>query len=139
MPCHVTSTDSTKHAVLDHHVFDQTTKEWLRRRSKPQPYVRLKMSIEKDYNHFGFSLEVPQKQSFVSTMADTGCQSCLAGFKIVNKLGLSTKDLIPVDVKMHAADNHDINILDATILRLSGKDSMGGEKSTRQMVCDQPH
>ena len=133
--CQVTSTDSTKHATLDHHVFDQATKEWLRRRSKPQPYVRLKMSIEKeDYNHFGFSLEVPQKQSFVSAMADTGCQSCLAGFKIVKKLGLSTKDLIPVDLKMHAADNHDINILGATILRLSGKDSKGEEKSTKQMV-----
>ena len=133
--CQVTSTDSTKHATLDHHVFDQATKEWLRRRSKPQPYVRLKMSIEKeDYNHFGFSLEVPQKQSFVSAMADTGCQSCLAGFKIVKKLGLSTKDLIPVDLKMHAADNHDINILGATILRLSGKDSKGEEKSTKQIV-----
>ena len=45
--CQVTSTDSAKHATLDHHIFDQTTEEWLRKRSKSQPYIRLKMSIEK--------------------------------------------------------------------------------------------
>ena len=38
--CQVTSTDSAKHATLDHHVFDQTTEEWLRKRSKSQPYIR---------------------------------------------------------------------------------------------------
>ena len=67
-------------------------------------------------------------------MADTGCQSCLAGFKVVKKLGLSTEDLIPVSLKMRAADNHDINILGATILRLSGRSSTGEERSTRQIV-----
>jgi hypothetical protein len=35
---------------------------------------------------------------------------------------------------MQAADNRDIGILGATILRLSGKSSKGEEKSTRQMV-----
>ena len=81
-----------------------------------------------DYNHFGFTLTIPQRRSFVSAMADTGCQSCLVGLKIVKKLGLSTKDLIPVSLKMHAADNHDIRILGAI------KNSKGEEKSTRQMV-----
>ena len=70
----------------------------------------------------------------MAAMADTGCQSCLAGLKIVKKLGLSIKDLIRVDMKMHAADNHDIRILGATILRLSGKNNKGEERSTRQMV-----
>ena len=82
----------------------------------------------------GFPLRIPQKQSSVSAMADTGCQSCLAGLRIVEKLGLSTKYLIPVNLKMHAADNHNICILGATILRLSGKNSKGEETSTRQMV-----
>lgn len=55
-----------------------------------------------------------------------GCQSCLAGFKIVKKLGLSTKDLIPVD-------NHDINILGPTIPWLSGK------VHQTNGLCNQPH
>ena len=110
--CGVTSTDSVKSVALDHHIFNQTTKEWLRRQSEPQPFIRLRMSIgHEDYNHFGFPLKAPQRHCFVSAMADTGCQSCLAGFKIVKKLGLSTEDLIPVSLRMQAADSHDINIL----------------------------
>lgn len=135
MLCGITSTGSVRSATLDHHIFNQTTKEWLRKQSKPQPYIRLRMSINReDYDHFGFSCRAPQGHCFISAMADTGCQSCLAGFKVVKKLGLSTEDLIPVSLKMRAADNHDINILGATILRLSGRSSTGEERSTRQIV-----
>lgn len=133
--CGVMSMDSNKTATLDHHIFNQTTEEWLKRRSKSQLYIRLRMSInQEDYDHFGFSLSIPQEQCFVSAMADTGCQSCLAGFKVVKKLGLSTKDLIPVSLKMRAADNHDINILGTTTLRLSGKNNAGKERFTKQIV-----
>ena len=79
-----------------------------------------------DYERFGFKLRTPQSQILTYAMADTGCQSCLAGLKVIQRLGLTAKDLIPVRLKMHAADNHAINILGATILRLSGKDNTGG-------------
>ena len=65
-------------------------------------------------------------------MADTGCQSCLAGLK-VKKLVVSVRDLIPVNIKMQVANNDNIRILGAALLRLSGK-SNGEERSTRQMV-----
>ena len=133
--CEVTTTSDTKATNLAHHIFDKFTKEWLKKQSKPQPYVRLQMSIQReDYDHFGFPLRVPQAQSYVSAMADTGCQSCLAGLTVVKKLGLSARDLIPVNMEMHAANDNNIRILGATILRLSGKDSRGEEQSTRQMV-----
>ena len=89
-----------------------------------------------DYDHFRFPLKVLQVCSFVSAMADTGCQSCLAGLKVVKKLGVSVRDLIPVDIKMQAVNNDSIRILSATILRLSGKNSKGEEQSTRQMVYE---
>ncbi len=76
-------------------------------------------------SHFGFSLGLPQKQSFANALADTGCQSCLAGFKIAKKLGLYTRAVVH--------DNHDIHILGATILKLSGRNSKGKEKYTRQI------
>ena len=75
-----------------------------------------------------------QARSFVSAMTDTGCQSCLASLSVVKKLRLSVRDLIPVDIEMHAANNDSIHILGATILRLTGKDDRGEEQSTRQMV-----
>ena len=62
-------------------------------------------------------------------MADTGCQSCLAGSNIVKILRLSPKDLIPVTLKMHAANSNNIAILGAAIIRLSGNG-----KSSRQIV-----
>ena len=133
--CGVTSVGSVKSATLDHHVFDQDTREWLRKQSKPQPFIRLRMSIDRhDYSHFGFPLNAPERHCFISAMADTGCQSCLAGVKAIKKLGLSTEDLVPVTLQMRAADNHDINILGAVILRLSGKSNKGEERSTRQIV-----
>lgn len=67
-------------------------------------------------------------------MTDTGCQSCLAGLTVVKKLDVSVRDLIPVNIKMQAANNDNIRILGATILRLSGKNNEGEERSTRQMV-----
>ena len=111
--CQITSTDpdSTKRASVDHHVFDKFTKARLRRCSKSQPYVRLQMKIRReDYDHFGFPFRVPQARSFISAMADTGCQSCLAGLKVVKKLGVSVRDLIPVNIKMQAANNDSIHI-----------------------------
>ena len=120
---------------LDHHVYNQLSDKWLRHPSKSQPFVRLSMEVQKeDYKHFGFHLSVQPSTISVDVMADTGCQSCLAGFKLVEKLGLSSKDLIPVNMRMHSSDNCDIPILGATILRLSGRDQLDDERMTRQIA-----
>ena len=120
---------------LDHHIYDEPTNRWLRRPSKSQPFVRLCAKIQKvDYENFGFHLSVLSNAISVEAMADTGCQSCLAGFKFIEKLKLSSKDLIPVNMQMHSADNHDISILGAVILRLSGRDQLGDERITRQII-----
>ena len=116
--CPIISVGNPKRASVDHHMFDKFTKGWLRRRSKSQPYVRQQVKVKReDYNHFGFPLRVPQAHSFVTAKTDKGCQSCLAGLKVINKLGISVEDLIPVSIKIRAANNDDISILGATMLR----------------------
>ena len=67
-------------------------------------------------------------------MADTGCQSCLASITVIRRLGLCESDLIPVTMKMHAVNNHGINILDAVILRFSGRSPSGNALESRQIV-----
>ena len=67
-------------------------------------------------------------------MADTGCQSSLVGVKIIHRLGLKISDLMPVTMKMHEANEKEISILGATILRLSGKDIHGSTGKTKQMA-----
>ena len=46
--CEITSTDCTERTTLTHHVFNKVTKEWLRKRSKPQPFIRLRMDIRQE-------------------------------------------------------------------------------------------
>ena len=37
-------------------------------------------------------------------------------------------------MQMHSADNYDISILGTVILRLSGRDQLGDERMTRQII-----
>ena len=67
-------------------------------------------------------------------MADTGCQSCLAGLCIIRKLGLDITNLIPVSMQMHAANKNKINIMGAAILSISGSCPDGLTISTRQIT-----
>ncbi|VDI59471.1 Hypothetical predicted protein, partial [Mytilus galloprovincialis] len=73
-------------------------------------------------------------RSFGVRLRGQRCQSCLAGIKVLYKIGLTKRDLIPVNMQMHAANNKGIVILEAVILRLSGKDQYKNELETRQIV-----
>ena len=88
-----------------------------------------------DYKHFGFEslLTHPTRHADIMCMADTGCQSCLASIKAISRLGIKRQELIPVTMKMHAANKEGINILGAAILRFSGKTS-NGIRESRQIV-----
>ena len=79
-------------------------------------------------------LSVLQNAVSVNAMADTGCQSYLAGFTLIEKLKLSSRDFIPVNMQMNSADNHDIPILGTTIFRLSGRDQLSDERMNQQII-----
>ena len=67
-------------------------------------------------------------------MADTGCQSCLAGIEILDRLGITLQELLPVTLKMHAVNNNGIKILGAAILRFIGEDQNKNQVETRQIT-----
>ena len=93
------------------------------KRSSPQPFVNVTIKIvPTHYTDLGFDLSAPTVTCQIPAMADTGCQSCLAGMKVIRRLGLRT------------VNNGDIKILGATILRISGTDSQGKILETRQMT-----
>ena len=54
--------------------------------------------------------------------------------QVIQRLGLSERDLIPVTMHMYAANNHGIKILGAAILRLSGPSRSGKILETRQVT-----
>ena len=133
--CELTIQHDVTSTPLDHHVYNHLSGKWLRRPSRSQPFIKLSVKIQKeDFDHFGLHRSVLPNTIFVDAMADTGCQSCLAGSKLIEELKLPSKDLIPVSMQMHSADYHDIPILGAVILMLSGKDQSGDERTTRQII-----
>jgi hypothetical protein len=120
---------------LDHHLYNNMCDTWIKQTSKPQPFVKLNVTVNPvDYKDLGFKTTIEQKETKTHAMADTGCQSCLAGIKSLRKLGLNKSDLIPVSMRMHAANRNSINILGATVLRFSGKTESGQTIETRQLT-----
>ena len=92
---------------VDHHVHDNLTDMWLKGSSMPQPTITLSASINKaDYDLIGFPHNTPNRSVKVDCIADTGCQSCLGGPLILNQLGFTEKDLIPMTMSMRAANNN---------------------------------
>ncbi|CAB4041678.1 Hypothetical predicted protein, partial [Paramuricea clavata] len=121
---------------IDHHLYNQLNDCWVRQSSKPQPFITLATTVcPEDYKTFGMTPpEIPRRRLQIPVMADTGCQSCLASMKIIERFGLQQKDLIPVTMRMVAANNKGINILGATILRFSGRSKSGATLETRQIT-----
>jgi hypothetical protein len=122
--------------LLDHHLYDNLNNRWTKQPSKPQPFIKLTATVHPDdYQALGFQPATRQiKTRTLSAMADTGCQSCLASMNVVRRLGLREDDLIPVTMRMHAANNNGIKIIGAVILRFSGQSTSGQSLQTRQIV-----
>ena len=130
---------SFKNKVInpDHQVYDNLNNTWIKKSSQPQPYVNVSVETKvEDCKSLGYASNFPSKprEITVSAMTDTSCQSCLAGIKIAHRFGLNERNLILVTLKMHAANNRNIKILGATILRFSGTNSAGEMFVTRQVV-----
>ena len=134
--CAITHNNETGRSIrLDHHLYNHLEERWTRQTSKPQPFITLTIRIcTEDYTHFGFQPPRPTKSIETPTMADTGCQCCLAGMLVIRRLGLSENDLIPVTTQMHAANNNKIRILGAVLIEFSGTSPNGQQLFTRQIT-----
>ena len=69
----------------------------------------------------------------MSVLADTGCQACCIGPDELRKLGLSEKDLLPVDMKLNGANESKIQILGGIFVITSGRDEAGKIWKTHQL------
>ena len=122
---------------LDHHVYNEFCKAWEKRASDPQPFIDVIVhAVHSDAQSLGFPTSLPASTSPVSypAMADTGCQSCLAGTALLTKMGLSQRHLLPVNMKMTAANRGTIDIIGALALRISGTSPSKTLLETHQMV-----
>ena len=129
-------TPPTTEPVLDHHVYDKKSATWIKRPSKPQPFLQLGISIHpEDYATLGIPLKVRKKISAsLYVMADTGCQSCLISLKLLRRIGLQRKHLTPCSMSMETANHGCISIIGSVVVRLTGRSPTGESLETRQIL-----
>ena len=114
---------------------------WLKRKSDPQPITNVTIkAIPSDILDIGIkpSFNKPTVAIKFNALADTGCQSTLGGLNVLQSLHLSQSQLIPVNMKMTAANNKRIEIIGALPLRISGTSTTGEVIYTRQLVYFTP-
>lgn len=121
--------------ALDHHLYDNLQERWFRSQSHPQPLVTLDATVAHEaYRKLGLAPQNTTTKARISAMADTGCQSCLMGIKLLRLFRLGKQDLIPVSMQMHTANRNKITILGAIILELGGTSKEGCPYLTQQIV-----
>lgn len=123
--------------ILDHHVYDDLNRTWQCRMSDPQPFTDVSVQfVPSDSHDLGINASTERCTPKVSykAMADTGCQSCLSGLVLLQELGLNKTHLIPVKMKMRAANNKGIHIVGALPLQVSGASPSGKIHVTKQIV-----
>ena len=130
------SVDNMNEGTLPHQSWDPRTATWVTRRSPPQPILDILVSTHReDYQSHGHTLRKEKRNLATTALADTGCQSCLAGPALQKGLCLSAQDLIPTSLSMNSASGHPLPILGAALIRLT----LGSSgRSTRQMVYFSP-
>ena len=120
---------------LDHHTYNQLTDTWIRQASKPQPVGKVTATISaSNYKAFETTTTKQTTSITLSTNTDTGCQSCLTRISAIHCLGMSHKDLIPVTLQMHAANNVKVAIFRTAILHFTGQSNRSKTLVTPQLV-----
>ena len=122
--------------TLPHQSWDPSTATWITCRSPPQPNLDVLVSTHREnYQCHGHTLRKEKRNLATTALADTGCQSCLAGPALQKGLCLSAQDLIPTSLSMSSASGHPLPILGAALIRLKLESS---GRSTQQMVYFSP-
>ena len=126
-------TSTPNSAKLEHLRYLPSSKTWVERTSKPQPYIKISLSTcRSDYRTIHHPLS---KEGHTTThaMADTGCQSCLMSVRTARALGLTPRDYLKARMRMSAANGNDIRILGAALVNLS-LDDKGTRRTSKQMI-----
>ena len=122
--------------TLPHQTWNQTSGSWTQRRSPPQPTLTVTITTNRaDYQAHNHTLRKEGSNQSATALADTGCQSCLAGPRLMRSLGLEKGDLIPVSLTMRSASGNQLPIIGAALTRIRLTQS---GRETRQMVYISP-
>ena len=122
-------------AAVDHHVYDENEQQWRPRPSDGQPTLKVCIKVSKSsYNRIRANPPPGEHSAVITAVADTGCQSCLAGFNILSKLNLKPHHMFESKMKMRSVNGKPITIEGAIFLTIKGVYQNDAFAETKQMV-----
>ena len=122
-------------AALDHYIFDDKKSSWQKRLSDPQPTVMISAKLCKlMYKGVEIYPETSSSAIFIPAIADTGCQSCLAGLNLLSHFGLKAHHLQKCTLRMKSVNQSAIPIEGALPMIITNADGAEPMLETRQMV-----
>ena len=105
--------------VLSHHMFD-SIHGWRQRPADKQPSLKVDVKICVEmYDDLQINHPPDIKPMSLEGVADSGAQSCLLSLRQFYKCGFKKSHLVPVKLKMEAANRKSIGILGAIFLTIS--------------------
>ena len=101
----------------------------------PITEISIQPEIE-GYKELKWENRLPKKIKKISSTAlvDTGAQMVVMGIEDVHKMGLRKSNLIPVKLKIKAANSGGMRLLGGVLVRIEGKSPSGANRTTRQIA-----
>ena len=119
---------------VPHMLHDQL--RWTLSHPPPQPFIKLQVRVDtKAYKYHNFKPPSPyrHRSAEMPVLADSGCQASCMGPRELNKLGLTEKDLLEVEMKLNGANGSQLRILGGVFLVVAGHDEAGKLWETSQL------
>ena len=119
---------------LNHHAWTAFS-GWKPTRGEAHPRVNIQVEIEvKSYQTLG--LPVPRKTVIAETsaVADTGAMMVVVNREFMEALGVKESELIPMSLRITAANSSKINLLGGMLVLIKARDKEDNIRTSRQLV-----
>ena len=111
--------------------------KWTQKQIEEHPEVQISVRPDRSaYTDLQLQRNFPEKTKEVQGvgLADTGAQMVVMGPGTIHAMGMRKKDLIPVEMKIKAANMGGLKLLGGLPVIITGLDELGKERETKQLA-----
>ena len=119
--------------TIGHHEFDPH-RGWVARKAESHPTLTVSVSVCGEA-YTTLRLHPPRllhRHTSTQALMDTGAQLTVAGLALLRYLGVSEQELTPLSNSVRAANGQALELLGGLFITVSGQDSTGETRVTRQ-------
>ena len=119
------------------HVGVNSFSRWANVKIEDHPVVQITIKPEiQGYKELNWDIKLPRKVKELSSSAlvDTGAQMVVIGIDHVHKMGMCKSNLIPVKLRIKAANSGGLKLLGGVLVEIMGRSSTGVIRTSRQIA-----